>query len=477
MFFTTCLPKYTGPYTVGSVEIEIRSPWPKTYAAIGTSIDTLLFRIFYPADIHDDAPNTVKSYPQPYWFTENGKEYLKNLLLFLGMSKRVAGVACNMPFVTRAKLPCLSNAPLLPPPGGQKWPLVVFSHGLGGTRNAYSQFCGSVASYGNVVIVPEHRDMSAAVSYVGDIDENGEYHGLKGEVNFRRVMGVSEDARQLRANQLAQRTREIISILRVIDETKPNLVARPENHHQKEGSGVNVEFDWSYVNTAKGQAYLAGHSFGAATMVSLTKGSFNDLAHIESNVKGSNQTGLEVDVEEPVDPESILERDEFTRPYPARGLILLDPWCIPIYQGMDVPLPYPAIAVLSDPFYKWVPNFKLVNQMMTDACSPKTEFGVSSKSTRPERQIYLASPSAHHSQSDFALLFPAITKYAYNKECTFESQKRVMELNVNAAIEFIQEVKDGKSDGKYLNARNGDVEGWTKLEIIEGLTNVNILED
>ena len=51
-------------------------------------------------------------------------------------------------------IPIIKNA--LPNPT-QKWPVIVFSHGLGCARSIYSRICYDLASFGFVVVAPEHR--------------------------------------------------------------------------------------------------------------------------------------------------------------------------------------------------------------------------------------------------------------------------------------------------------------------------------
>lgn len=62
-------------------------------------------------------------------------------------------------------MPVHQNAEILEPPSkSKKWPVMMFSHGLGGSKNAYSHICGSLASHGVVVVAPDHRDGSSPLS-------------------------------------------------------------------------------------------------------------------------------------------------------------------------------------------------------------------------------------------------------------------------------------------------------------------------
>ncbi|KAL3081155.1 hypothetical protein niasHS_012676 [Heterodera schachtii] len=45
-------------------------------------------------------------------------------------------------------------------PGDQRFPLVIFSHGVTGSRLVYTTVCASLASHGYVIAALEHRNVS-----------------------------------------------------------------------------------------------------------------------------------------------------------------------------------------------------------------------------------------------------------------------------------------------------------------------------
>jgi alpha-beta hydrolase superfamily lysophospholipase len=78
------------------------------------------------------------------------------------------------------KIPVHENAPLINPPEGmvKQWPLILFSHGLGGTHTSYSQICTRLAAEGNVVLAIEHRDGTAPA------DGQGRFYTRETDVQY-----------------------------------------------------------------------------------------------------------------------------------------------------------------------------------------------------------------------------------------------------------------------------------------------------
>ena len=80
-------PKFTGPYEVGSLEVEIpveelSSPAP----APDPTIPTVCFRIFYPCE----SPN--KPAKPVYWLPDPQRAYIGAYIRFLGASRRLSGI-------------------------------------------------------------------------------------------------------------------------------------------------------------------------------------------------------------------------------------------------------------------------------------------------------------------------------------------------------------------------------------------------
>lgn len=151
----------------------------------------------------------------------------------------------------RVHVPIIDQAPLNTE---QKWPVLVFSHGLGCARFTYSQICYDLASYGFIVIAPEHRDGSACLSY--HIDPSGK----KWAIPHRRIEW-SEEEYFVRNRQLRERCHEVCQALNLAT----LLNDEPEKCENFEGD-TNNEFFAMFKNTMDlSNPVMCGHSFGGAT--------------------------------------------------------------------------------------------------------------------------------------------------------------------------------------------------------------------
>jgi len=256
------LPKYPGPYQVGSIEVEVPLPEVKNFSLTETRVETVLARFFYPTNFS----GSRKRIASPTWLPQPATEYAKGYAQFL--KQHTFAVYLAIAFAVYNKtIPAVENAPPIIP-SDSPLPVVIFSHGLGGSRNAYSQWCGSLASYGVFVAAIEHRDGTAPISIVNAGTEN------QSHVPYRRITEYNNETKHLRTSQLAQRAYEVfklISFLRDINHGKL-LNINPEK------MSILDQFK-GRLNTKKGQFIMAGHSFGAATTVVVCK----DTENVETN--------------------------------------------------------------------------------------------------------------------------------------------------------------------------------------------------
>jgi platelet-activating factor acetylhydrolase len=172
------LPAYSGPYSVGTMEIEMPVDNPRTFSNITRKgnhvlqLKTVLVTIYYPA-----SPPQKKRPSRQLWLGRPRLSVAKGFGLFSTVGALVMPVFLPTMFT---KLPAFRNAPLsarYPPEVGvkgengkagdaveeekgddddedslndaseaPKFPLMIFSHGLGGTKTAYSSVCGEVSN-------------------------------------------------------------------------------------------------------------------------------------------------------------------------------------------------------------------------------------------------------------------------------------------------------------------------------------------
>ena len=198
-FLHGALPASSGPYSVGSMDIEVPAESPRPISNITRNgkhvlqLETVLFTLYYPAAFGAGVgkdPGGYKKWSRETWLPRPRPETAKGYAKFAGIPEWL-GLSILGSTTGFTKLHAFRNAPPAihwPPEGNSrrngykikdqggsppegaaeepKFPLLLFSHGLGGNRTCYSTMCTEFASYGFVVCAVEHRDGSGARTIV-----------------------------------------------------------------------------------------------------------------------------------------------------------------------------------------------------------------------------------------------------------------------------------------------------------------------
>ncbi|KAI8625798.1 PAF acetylhydrolase [Xylariaceae sp. FL1651] len=293
--FANPLPMYSGPYPVGSIDIEspvVPGRVVDTARFKGSSenafeLQTVLFTLYYPAAYGKSRQPKHHWISKPVSVTAKGYAkfaHISNFLtnaLFTGAIRALVGgiripAKVDMPLAKLA--PPVSSHPdarqdqeleKVVEVEAKGHPIIVFSHGMASSRTDYTHYAGELASRGFIVAMLEHRDGSCPGSVIMR-------HGVRDETRLTFKLSEVESAEgkdvevdNFKRAQLNFREAEIeetVRVLRQINSGQGNEVFR--QNPRKEGSMLA---DWTgLLNTD--EMIVAGHSYGATGALQALKG-------------------------------------------------------------------------------------------------------------------------------------------------------------------------------------------------------------
>lgn len=387
------LPEFHGRFPVGATTFKL----PVSTKVLGTAkihrhghsdsgpsvkpalqLDEVVFTAYYPAQV--EGSNMKKGLD---WLLRPLRASLHGYAHYSGFSTWLLWPIVYL-YGRLLKIPVYPNAPLLrqrptvSPEHTQarsetpsSWPLVIFSHGLGGSRTAYSQVCTRLASSGRVVLAIQHRDGSGH-AFISLTSEPRLY------VREKDLIWTSDDEKTMinfRQQQLAFRRHEIYLAFSSFKQLVQDGY-QGSNHGLQ---SIDKKFiDWSSWSSdgdtkaveCEKDVLLAGHSFGGATVFTILS----------------------------TDPPA-----DVSAPIPIHKALILDPWLEPIPSPGPCPPPQgpgdalPQLLVInSEKFSLWKDHFaRLIG--VVQAWEPQ------------KRRVLTILRSQHESFSDFPLL-PVVSR-------------------------------------------------------------------
>ncbi|KAL1771432.1 platelet-activating factor acetylhydrolase [Sigmodon hispidus] len=225
------IPKGNGSYPVGCTDLMF-----------GYANESVFLRLYYPAQDQDHF-DTV-------WIPN--KEYFFGLSKFLGTPHFVGNILSFL--YGSITIPASWNSSLRT---GEKYPLIIFSHGLGAFRTIYSAIGLDLASYGFIVATVEHRDGSASATYYFE-NQTAAKAENRSWLYLKTVK--EEEAETVRKEQVWQRAKECSHALSTILDIA---------HGSPKENILHSDFDVKQLKGAIDEDKIAviGHSFGGATVI------------------------------------------------------------------------------------------------------------------------------------------------------------------------------------------------------------------
>ncbi|KAL3096427.1 hypothetical protein niasHT_028663 [Heterodera trifolii] len=380
-----------GPHAVGCADIMLSEP----SAASSSSADVvgLFARLFYPAASSvvlptDPSTSSATMTPPALLRWRPDYDYVLGLAKYQGMSMVKMNFFLDW-VVGDKKSPVHWHAPVVP--GEQRFPLVIFSHGISGSRFVYTTVCASLASHGYVVAALEHRDGSCCWTYTLEpvpAPTPPPSPPLPKPMEMR-ILPHDETEYETRIDQVKRRVAETVHMRRILAEMDANLLqnAATDNNNDRQFGQQQIllgqTFDWTQFKNrlALDRCVCMGHSFGAASSLSACA------------------------------------------EYPSlfNACVLLDAWLYPVERRM-----YPAtvqpVLMLNASKWQWPRNVRRMQRLLsTETTTPPqqsqdaknitttatTEANAPPSVTNTDsRMMFTIKDIVHQSFSDFGFLVP-----------------------------------------------------------------------
>lgn len=180
--------------------------------------------------------------------------------------------------------------------------IVLFYTGLGGTRTSYTSTCIDLAAQGNIVIVAEFTDGTPCYTVL----PNGKSREYQYFIKHECEKHSSPREVAFRFNQLVQRSKETNTILSFLFTNDDNNIYSKSVTQSPFMDSLQLLRSGFINDTLHKKVFLAGHSFGAATIVHLA------LSRDSNAIAFRKIVGK------------------------IHGLIACDPWCFPIDFEKDI---------------------------------------------------------------------------------------------------------------------------------------------
>ncbi|KAL1795054.1 hypothetical protein ACET3X_006870 [Alternaria dauci] len=487
------------------IEVPVEDPRPisniKRKGRHLLQLETVLFTLYYPSSVgsgNGKAPGGEKKWSRETWLPRPRMETAKGYARFASIPSSISiGIFGATTMLT--KLRGYRNAPPAThwPPEGKKngykiknqqgdppkgmgkeptFPLLLFSHGLGGSRTAYSSLCSEFASYGFVVCAVEHRDGSGPRTFINHKKRGKRRKDPQGGAKANHSSCDEDEGDNERFDKfrhLDHTEEEIAQGYHHVDYIFPKdnpMDTSPNNEHGVDGElrSAQIEMRLCELEEAyrvlkiicagdgeeiarqnlRGEGYVGGSSRG---LNGIDWAQWKNRFHVDKMTVAGHSFGAATVVE------VLRHTERFTN---VQAGIIYDIWGAPVKPPVEDPkhrIHLPLLGIASEAFMYWQKNWDAVMSLMKEA----SEHGAPA-------YLFTVRGSVHINQSDFSILYKHVSSLFL--KATVHPQ-RAIDLNVSTSLEFLRLVTPDSGGGKSIISRCMTNEKILETPLMEDIPN------